>query len=206
MTPGSDPTSGPSRQRETVTQIINSRATHPEALADLAPIVYDELRMIASRALRNEADGHTLQTTDLVHEAFLRLVRAEEVSIRGRSHFFALCAKVMRQILVDHAKSRGAAKRGRGERPVSLDDVDVVAPAGALSPADLADLVTLDSALERLTDLSPRQARVVECRFFGGMNVDETAEALDISRATVKRDWAVARAWLNHAMAGTRPR
>jgi RNA polymerase sigma factor (TIGR02999 family) len=199
---GSDLPPSPPSDPGNITRILNDHgASRPEALAAVAPLVYDELRTIAHRALLREAEGHTLQTTDLVHEAFIRLVRADEVSINGRAHFFALSAKVMRQILVDWAKARRAAKRGGAREPVPLAEALDEAPM-ALTEQNLTELITLDDALERLAALAPRQARVVECRFFGGMSVEETAEALDISVATVKREWSVARAWLNHALSG----
>lgn len=200
MNAGSDPQSAPPPDPGNITRILNDPTTsHPEALAAVAPLVYEELRSIASRALRRETEGHTLQTTDLVHEAFLRLVRAEEVSVRGRAHFFALSAKVMRQILIDHAKRRRTAKRGGALGSVPLAHALDRSGRG-LSAQRLTDLIALDDALDRLSTVSPRQAKVVECRFFGGMSVEETAEALDVSCATVKRDWSVARAWLNHAL------
>ena len=167
----------------------------------LAPIVYDELEGLAHRQLRREVSGHTLQTTDLVHEAFLKLVRTDEVSFNGRAHFFAVAARVMRQILIDYAKRRSTMKRGGDAVRVPFDDALDAAPS--LDGRSLADLVTLDRALERLAAMNERQARVVECRVFAGMSVEETAEALGVSPATVKRDWTVARAWLNHRLSET---
>lgn len=183
-----------------ITRILNEHeGDHYEALAILTPLVYEDLASIARRQLRNEAQGHTLQTIDLVHEAFLKLVRSKEVSFSGRAHFFAVSARVMRQILIDWAKRRRTDKRGGHLRRVPLDeDLDGARPL--LSDRSIADLVALDRALDRLEALSERQARVVECRFFAGMGVPETAEALGVSVATVKRDWSVARAWLNHAL------
>ncbi len=171
-------------------------------LRAIAPLVYNELRGIASRALHGEAAGHTLETHDLVHEVFLKLSKADISEVGNRVHFFALAARVTRQILVDHAKRRGTAKRGGGQQAVPLESVSA---AGSLSldASTASDLVDLDRALDRLAALSERQAKVVECRFFGAMSVDETAEALGISHATVKRDWSTARAWLNHVMTET---
>jgi RNA polymerase sigma factor (TIGR02999 family) len=162
-----------------------------DVLDRLMPAVYDELRLLAHRELRRESPGHTLSTTGLVHEAYLKLVRADRLSWKDRAHFFTVCAQAMRRILVDYAVARKRHKRG-GTRPhVAIDDVVVAAQTRP------DDVVALDEALTRLQALDERQSRVVECRFFGGMSVEETAEALGLSPATVKRDWAVARAWLH---------
>ncbi len=150
--------------------------------------VYDELRRVARRQLRG--GGDTLQATALVHEAYMRLTGDERVSSRGRAYFFGAAAQAMRQILVDHARMRARAKRGGGEKPLTLQTGD----AGVDSLA--TDLLDLHRALKALEDLNPRQARVVECRFFAGLDVNETAEALAVSPRTVKRDWMLARAWL----------
>lgn len=166
----------------------------------LTPLVYDELRRIASNQLRGERPGHTLQTTSLVHEAFLRLVDAEQVDVNNRAHFFALSARVMRYILLDYAKRRRALKRGGGADVVEFDDSSDNDP-NRISDRNLEGLIALDRALDRLSSQANRQARVVECRFFAGMNVAETAEALAVSKATVKRDWQLARAWLNRELA-----
>ncbi len=166
----------------------------PGALDQLVPIVYEELRRIAHRQLRDERPGHTLNTTALVHEAYMRLTGIERVEWQDRAHFLAVAARVMRRVLVDYARSRGRDKRGGGAVPVPLiDALDV--PAGQAE-----DLTDLDEALERLGALSQRQCHVVECRCFGGMSVEETATALGISEATVKRDWAFSRAWLNREL------
>lgn len=166
----------------------------PDALDALLPMVYDELRAIARRQLRRERPGHTLDTAALVHEAFLKIVRLDRVEWKSRAHFLALAAQAMRHILVDYAVRRNAEKRGGGQPHLSLENVAVSAEG---SPADL---LTLDDALSRLEALDARQAQIVECRFFGGMTVEETAEALDVSESTVKRDWAMSRAWLNREL------
>jgi len=163
----------------------------PVAFDAVFPVVYEQLRGMAHRQLRRENVGHTLGTTALVHEAYLRLVDQRQSRFRDRAHFFAIAATAMRRILVDHARRHGALKRGAGARRVPLESVDLLA---ADDRADL--LVALDAALVRLADLDPRQAKVVECRFFGGLTEDETAEALGVSPRTVKRDWAKARSWL----------
>jgi RNA polymerase sigma factor (TIGR02999 family) len=155
------------------------------------PQVYGELRRLAHRQLGREAEGHTLSTTALVHEAYLRLAGQAGAEWRDRGHFFALAATAMRRILVDHARRRRADKRGGAIRPVPLTDVDNLAVE---ERADL--LLALDEALERLAVLDSRQARVIECRFFGGLTEEETAQAVGAGLRTVKRDWAKARAWL----------
>jgi RNA polymerase sigma factor (TIGR02999 family) len=160
------------------------------ALEELTPLVYEELRKQATRYLRRERPGHTLQTTALIHEAYLRLVDARDVDWQSRAHFFAIAANLMRRILVDHARRRDAGKRGGDQVRLPLDE--------ALAVADETDvdLLAIDEALDRLAAIDPQQARVVELRFFSGLSVEETAMALGVSPKTVKRDWAVARAWL----------
>jgi RNA polymerase sigma-70 factor, ECF subfamily len=168
----------------------------------LVPIVYEELRGMAHRQLVREVRGESLQTTALVHEAYLRLVDDARVTRKGRAYFFAAAARAMRQVLVDQARRRGARKRGGDEAAVSLSDA--IAVADALD--DFAgDMVELDDALDELAALNPRPARVVECRFFAGMSVEETAEALEVSERTVKYDWALARAWLYRRLRGGGP-
>lgn len=162
----------------------------PAALDQLMPLVYDELRRVAARFLRDERSGHTLQSTALVHEAYLKLVDQRQVRWEDRAHFFAVAAQVMRRILVDHARRHGAAKRGSGGTKLPLDAVVLI------DPEPDANLVTLDAALERLAALDARQARIVELRFFGGLTIEETASVLHVSPATVKNDWSLARAWL----------
>jgi RNA polymerase sigma factor (TIGR02999 family) len=166
-----------------------------EALARLMPLVYEELRRMASGYLRRERRGHTLQTTALVHEAYLRLVGQDDLSFENRAHFRAIAARTMRRILVEHARARGAAKRGGSRKRVTLEDTLALAPSPRL------DLQALDEALERLAALDAQQARIVELRFFAGLTVEETAEAVGLSPATIKREWAMARAWLRRELA-----
>lgn len=177
-----------------VTQLLHDWSNgDKEALDRLLPLVYDELRRVAARYLGRERPGHTLQPTALVHEAYIRLLGESQVSWQGRAHFFGAAARLMRRILVDHARERNAAKRGHGLK-VTLNE----ALAPSASP-DL-DLVALDRALEELSALDAEQARIVELRFFGGLSVEETAEVLSVSPATVKRHWVSAKAWLRRAM------
>ena len=163
-------------------------------LDDVFTAVYDALRRVAHRHLRGERPEHTLGTTGLVHEAWLDLARLEHIRWPSHAYVLAAASRAMRRILVDYAVARRAQKRGGGVAPEPLDD----AVAMAVSRGD--DLLALDEALERLAEANGRAARVVECRFFGGMSVEETAEALETSPATVKRDWTVARAWLNREL------
>jgi RNA polymerase sigma factor (TIGR02999 family) len=165
------------------------------ALDRLLPIVYDELRRQASRYLRHEGPGHTLQTTALVHETYLRLVDQRAAQWQNRAQFFGVAAQLMRRVLIDHARARQAAKRGGAAIRVTLED--------ATLPADQedSDLLALDEALGRLAALDPQQGRIVELRYFTGLGIDETAELLGISPATVKRDWCMARAWLRRELA-----
>jgi RNA polymerase sigma-70 factor (ECF subfamily) len=171
-----------------------------EARERLLPIVYEELRRLARRQMRQERTGHTLQATALVHEAYLKLVDQRRVSWRNRAHFFGVAAKMMRRILVDHARGRATEKRGGGWEKLSLDE----APLVAVDPA--VDLVGLDGALDRLGVLDEQQAKVVELRYFGGLTIDETAEVLHISPATVSREWTVAKAWLFGELTGLQRR
>ncbi len=161
-----------------------------QALDRLAPLVYRELRRIAGRMMAAERPNHTLQATALVNEAYVRLVDTQQVSWQDRAHFFALCARAMREILIDHARSRGSAKRGGGQIAIELDE------ALAEAPSPEANLLELDDALKRLAEIDPRKSQVVELRFFGGLNLEETAEALKVSTKTVQRDWDLARGWL----------
>jgi len=160
------------------------------ALEKLVPHVYQELRRLARRQMLRERPGHTLQTTALINEAYLRLVDLRNVQWQNRAHFFALCARLMRRILVDFARSRQYAKRGGGGQPVSLDESLVV------SPVHSTDLVAVDDALKDLAKVDARKAQVVELRFFGGLTVEESAEVLEVSPETVRRDWRLAKAWL----------
>jgi RNA polymerase sigma factor (TIGR02999 family) len=164
------------------------------AIDRLLPVIYEELRRIAHYRLRAEQTGHTLETTGLVHEAYLRLVGSEHLEFESRAHFLAIAAQAMRHILIDSALTRRTQKRGGGVQPLSLDAVPIVAEERS------EELLALDEALQRLSAINPRQARVVECRYFGGMNIEDTAVALDMSTATVKRDWMLARAWLNREL------
>ena len=164
------------------------------AVDRLVPIIYDELRRIAHYRLRAEQTGHTLDTTGLVHEAYLRLVGSEHLEFEDRAHFLAVVAQAMRHVLIDSAVRRRAQKRGGGQRPLSLDDALLIGETRS------EELLALDEALKQLSAIDERQARVVECRFFGGMSIEETAVALGTSPATVKRDWALARAWLNREL------
>ena len=161
----------------------------------LVPHVYDELRRIARRCLARQGGGQTLQPTALVHEAYLRLIRSGSVNARTRIHFFAMSAQMMGQILIDHARASSAAKRGGNEVIVTLDDA-----AGPASKENNLDLIALDRAMTQLADLDPRQCKIVELRFFGGLSIEEVAEAVEISPATAKREWATARLWLHTAM------
>jgi RNA polymerase sigma factor (TIGR02999 family) len=161
-----------------------------EAASKLVPLVYDELRRLASGYMRRERTDHTLQATALVHEAYLKLVEQRSVDWQSRAHFFGIAAQVMRRILVDHARGHLRDKRGGGEQAIPIDEAVVFAPEQSL------ELVKLDEALARLTQLDPRQGKIVELRFFGGLTVEQTAELLGISPKTVKRDWSVAKAWL----------
>jgi len=160
----------------------------------LVSLVYDELRRIARRCLAGQRSDHTLQPTALVHEAYLRLVRRDSVPWQNRAHFFAMAAQVMRQILVDHARRHTAAKRGGGAVSVLFED------GAAAQRGSVVDLIALDNAMQRLAALDPRQCQIVELRFFGGLSIEETAEVVDISPATTKREWATARVWLHQAM------
>jgi RNA polymerase sigma factor (TIGR02999 family) len=167
-----------------------------EALDALLPLVYEELRQQASRYLRRERVGHTLQTTALIHEAYLKLVDQKNVHWQNRAHFFGIAAQLMRRILVDHARSKKRAKRGGSDIRVSFNE------ANALAPVQDLDIVALDEALARLAEVDEQQSRIVELRFFSGLTVEETAEVLSISPATVKRDWSMAKAWLHREISG----
>jgi RNA polymerase sigma factor (TIGR02999 family) len=178
-----------------VTQLLEDwHAGDDEALHTVVPLVYDELRRIAHRYLRKERADHTLQSTALVHEAYLRIEKQGAAKFANRAHFLAICAQLMRQILVEYARSHNSAKRDGGER-VTLD--------GLAFKSRSVDMVTLDDALNELAKLDQQQSRIVELRFFGGLSVEETSDVLKLSPRTVKRHWASARAWLHHQIAET---
>src|SRR4051812_19211842 len=181
----------PSASPQVVTQLLIDWSRGDQAALDsLMPLVYQELRRLAHCFMRRERVGHTLQTTALINEAYLRLVEQQHVQWKNRAHFFAISAQLMRRILVDHARSHLYAKRGGGAHKVSLEGAAVVAQEQA------ADLIALDDALGSLAAIDERKSRVVELRFFGGLSVEETAEALKISPRTVMREWSMAKAWL----------
>lgn len=178
-----------------VTQILQAMSGGDrEANEKLLPLVYDELRSLASGYMRRERRDHTLQSTALVHEAYLRLVDQTHADWKGRAHFFGVAARLMRQILVDHAREHNAKKRGGEMTRLSIDD--------AVSFADQrdVDIVALDDVMSSLAEFDPEQARIVELRFFGGLTIDETAEFLGISASTVKREWGMAKAWLHREL------
>jgi RNA polymerase sigma factor (TIGR02999 family) len=174
--------------------LARAAAGDARAMTDLMPLVYDELRRIAGRYMRRERPGQTIQATALVHEAYLRLLRDRAKDWHTRAHFVGIAANAMRQILVERARARGAAKRGGGRERVTIDEGAVAGPSPPV------DVEALDEALERLAALDARQARIVELRFFGGLTVEEAADVVGISPATLKRDWMVARAWLKREL------
>ncbi len=181
---------------QTTAFLTNLQGTRAATIEAVFPLVYEELRTVARRYVGREARNATLNTTALVHEAYLRLVDQTRVTERGRAYFFAAAAKAMRRVLVDAARRRNAQKRGGKVDPETLQDHHLSVDALAVEVMDL------DGALERLAREHPRPAKVVECRFFGGLSTAETAEALGISERTVKYDWALARAWLHRALDG----
>jgi RNA polymerase sigma-70 factor, ECF subfamily len=178
-----------------VTQLlVNWNNGDPSALDQLLPLVNDELRRLARNYLRRESPGHTLQPTALVNEAYLRLIDQRQVQWQNRAHFFGIAAQLMRRILVDHARRHAYAKRGGGALQVSFDE------GMAVTEAKAAELLAVNEALEKLTALDARKGRIVELRFFGGLNLDETAEVLGISSPTVQREWRAAKAWLHRIL------
>jgi RNA polymerase sigma factor (TIGR02999 family) len=182
------------QHEELIPLLAEATTTQPGAgssLDDIIPVLYEELRRLARRELQRERPGHTLSTTGLAHEAYLELSKLAGIEWKSRAHFFGVCARVIRNVLVDYAVARKAQKRGGGVQPLPLEAADQVS---IQRPQEWIDL---DEALKQLAAIDARHARVVECRFFAGMSVEETAEALGISPATVKREWALARAWLN---------
>jgi RNA polymerase sigma-70 factor, ECF subfamily len=185
--------------QEHVTQLLMAWSRGDEkALAELVPIVEGQLRQIARRHMRQERPGHTLQTTALVNEAYIKLIRADKIQWQSRAHFFAVAARLMRHILVDAARSRQYAKRGGEFQRVSIRDDEC-----ASGERD-HDLLALNEALNRLTDIDPRKSKIVELRFFAGLDLEETATVLNVSSFTVKRDWQMARAWLARELNGSR--
>jgi RNA polymerase sigma factor (TIGR02999 family) len=179
-----------------VTEMLaRARSGDSSALANVFPLIYDELRRLAQLQLRREPDGHTLSPTALVHEAYMRLIDYTRIEWTGRAHFLSVAATAMRRILVDHARGHRSMKRGGALRRVSIDSVEL----GTEERAEL--LIAIDEALVRLKEVDARQAQVVECRFFGGMTEEETAEALGIGLRTAKRDWAKAKSWLHKEIA-----
>jgi len=177
-----------------VTRLLRRLREGDEVIDDLLPAVYDELQRIAQNRRREEADDHTLQTTELVHEAYFKLVDHGSVEWEDRQHFFAVAARAMRQVLIDHARTKKAEKRGGAAPKVPLDEMTLP------QEKDPTELIALNDALDRLAQRDERSAKVVECRFFGGYTIQETADVLDVSRSTVKRDWRAARAWLNREL------
>jgi RNA polymerase sigma factor (TIGR02999 family) len=180
-----------------ITQLLLAWGQGQQAALDqLIPLVHDELHRIAKRYMGGERPGHTLQTTALVNEAYLRLIDSSRVHWQNRAHFFAIAAQLMRRILVDFARSRHNLKRGGRAEQVSLNEALVISPERG------ADIVALDDALKALASLDPRQSQVVELRFFGGLSINETAEVLKVSEGTVRRDWSLAKAWLHRELSG----
>jgi len=174
-----------------ITQLLNEISSGNElAIEQVLPLVYDELRRISSKYLRDEYKKHTFQTTELVHEAYLRLIGEQEISWQSRAHFFGVAAKSMRQILVDYARKRNAKKRGSGSDKISLEDTPQI------SNESDEQILALDEALKKLESVEERSCKIVELRYFSGLTIEETAEVLHISPATVKRDWNFAKAWL----------
>ena len=190
-------TPSPIGSRAHVTELLLTWGSGDRAALDeLVPIIHEELRRLARHQMRGERDNHTLQTTALVNEAFLRLVDLRRIRWQDRAHFLALSARLMRRILVDHARSRSYQKRGAGVANVTLDESLIASPERGI------DLVALDDALEDLARVDARKSQVVELRFFGGLSVEETAEALKVSPETVTRDWRLAKVWLLREISG----
>ena len=181
-----------------ITQLLKDWGNGDETARDqLMPLVYEELHHMAHRYMRKERPGHTLQTSALVHEAYVRLVDQTDVEWQNRAHFYGIAAQMMRRILVDHARSRQYAKRGGDARPVSLDEVAMV------SEERTAEVIALDEALAGLAVIDQRKSQVVELRFFGGLSIEETAGVLAVSPGTIMRDWTLAKAWLRREMGAT---
>jgi RNA polymerase sigma factor (TIGR02999 family) len=193
------PMSSASHSRKEITGMLRAWSDgEQQASDDLIRAVYDQLKLQARRQLRRERRNHTLDTGSLINEAYLKLIEQRSVSWRDRGHFFALAAELMRRVLVDHARARNMQKRGGATELLALDDIAVIVQAVS-TPIDV-DLIALDEALDRLAVIDEQQVRVVELRYFADLGITETAEVLNISPATVKRDWAAAKAWLKHEM------
>jgi len=192
----SDPIPGRDTTQAVTRLLLQWTDGDANALDQLLPLVYDELRRLAQSYLRKENVGHTLQSTALVHEAYLRLIDQRNVSWQNRSHFFGIAAQMMRRVLVDHARAHNAAKRGSGGIKVTLEEGLVAAEQRDVN------VIALDGALNKLAEIDPQQSRIVELRFFAGLSIEDTAEVLKISPATVKRDWAMAKAWLYGEISG----
>ena len=187
-------TTSPSSPQEVTQLLLDWNEGNRDALEKLMPLVYKELRRLAHQYLRKERAGHTMLTTDLVHEAYLRLVDQKRVHWQNRAHFFGIAANLMRRILVDHARGKRRTKRGAGAHRVSLNEATI------MSQQSEVDILAIDEALAKLAQLDERKARVVELRFFGGLEVEEAAEFLQVSPITVMRDWKMAKAWLHRAL------
>ena len=183
------------KEKQEISVILKDWSGGNRASADvLLALVYDELRKIASQYLRKERSGHTLQPTALVHEAYIKLIDISDINWQDRAHFFAVSANVMRHILVDHARARLSEKRGGSAQRIELDD------AISFSGKPDVDVLAVDEALTMLAEFDPQQSRIVELRFFGGLTIEETAHVVGISPATVKREWAMAKAWLHRSL------
>ena len=183
-------------ETERITQLLHAHANGDrQALNRLVPLVYEEMKRMARHRLQSERNGHTISTQDLVHEAYLKLLNFNRINWQNRTHFYAIASRIMRNILVDYAVREQAQKRGGKNKRVTLEESD------AVSEANVHDILTIHQALQKLEQMDERQVRIVECRFFGGLNMKETAESLGISEPTVYRDWKMARAWLNRELA-----
>ena len=181
----------PNKSPQNITLLLNEISKGNDlAIEQILPLVYDELRKISSKYLRDEYRNHTFQTTELVHEAYLKLIGNQQLSWQSRAHFFGIAAKTMRQILVDYARKRKAKKRGVGDPKFSLDDIP------HLSYESDKQILALDEALTKLEEIEKRSSKIVELRYFSGLTIEETAEVLSISKATIRRDWLFAKAWL----------
>ena len=189
--------SGVGNDHQQITKLLLAwRDGEPAALDRLMPIVYEELKRLASAYMRRQKPGHSLQTVDLVNEAYMRLIDSSRVKWQDRNHFYAIASQIMRRLLVDSARKRNSQKRGGGRAQITLDDnLEIAGGPGT-------DLVALDEAMKRLAVLNPRQSRIIELRYFGGLTEEETAEVLGLSSRTIRRDWTVARAWLFRELTG----